>query len=385
MTYDVRHLFGVISISLIFCIAGCTSSNQILHKQIDYHSQSDNIAHHLLEIPPDLSSLPTHSDYTLPRGSATLNAFEQNPDETDHTVLPINNQAKLVKAGTQRWLVVQSRPEKIWSEIKDFWIASGFSLTIEDPAIGIMETDWKENRAKLPQDWLNQMLSKISTRLISTGELDKYRTRIERGTDPETVDIYLTHRGMQEVYRNTGTTTAPSDSDTVASTIWEPRQSDPELEAQMLGLLMQYLGYSQKTIQATLKAPTLQQSTIRIVGTDPSQVLEILDSFDRAWRRVGLAIENAGYIITDRNRAEGTYYVRRADQDIAKEENTNIFSKLAFWRAKNNDKTATDQPEFHVQLKQEQDRIHVLLVPKNAVADTETRKQLLENLAKQLG
>ena len=45
-------------------------------------------------------------------------------------------------------------------------------------------------------------------------------------------EVYITHRGVQEVYTNT----------TKDSTVWQPRPSDPQLEATFLARLMSKLG-----------------------------------------------------------------------------------------------------------------------------------------------
>jgi uncharacterized lipoprotein len=62
-----------------------------------------------------------------------------------------------------------------------------------------METDWAENRAKIPQDFIRQSLGKFLDSLYSTSERDKFRTRLERTPSGET-EIYISHRGMIEVY-----------------------------------------------------------------------------------------------------------------------------------------------------------------------------------------
>jgi len=65
-----------------------------------------------------------------------------------------------------------------------------------------METDWTENRAKIKQDPIRNLLGGIIDGAYSTGERDKFRTRLERGAQPNTTEIYITHRGAAEVYVN---------------------------------------------------------------------------------------------------------------------------------------------------------------------------------------
>ena len=96
-----------------------------------------------------------------------------------------------------------------------------------------METDWAEDRAKIPQDAIRSVLGKVLDGLYSTAERDKFRTRLERGTAAGTTEIYISHRGMYEVIEG---------GDGGNSTIWQPRPADPELEAEMLRRLMVRFG-----------------------------------------------------------------------------------------------------------------------------------------------
>ena len=112
---------------------------------------------------------------------------------------------RIERAGNQRWLVVNRTPEKVWPSLRDFWTDNGFLLTTDEQNIGIIETDWAENRAKLPQDFIRATLGQSCLiRLYSTGERDKFRTRIERNGNGST-EIYVSHRGMIEKYASGST------------------------------------------------------------------------------------------------------------------------------------------------------------------------------------
>lgn len=151
---------------------------------------------------------------------------------------------RIERDGNQRWLVVNRPADKLWEPVRDFWQESGFNLDQAEPNVGIMETDWAENRAKLPHDFIRSTLGKMLDSLYSTGERDKFRTRLERNANGST-EIYITHRGMIEVY---GTTTKDN-------TVWQPRPSDPELETEFLRRLMVKLGVSQEQSKAIVAAP----------------------------------------------------------------------------------------------------------------------------------
>jgi outer membrane protein assembly factor BamC len=318
--------------SLCIAMAGCTTDQLLLQKKVDYRSGSDNIGKNNLELPPELTAPASNNHFNVKQNTVLSSVAPTNASPTQ-AVLAEGSRAKIVQAGNQRWLVVKGDPEKLWPEIHEFWLDNGFLLTLDNPAIGIMETDWLENRAKLPKDLVTRMLSKISDRILSTGELDRYRTRVERGSEPGTSEIYISHRGMMEVYSKDGSsdpiTTLSKNSDNT-KTIWTPKKADPEMEVEMLSLLLQRFGLDQETAQAVVAKPYQAPAAASLI--DNGKALTIADNFDRAWRRVGLALDRSGYVVYDRDRSKGVYMIRRADTDIVGEDNGSIFSKLAFWK-----------------------------------------------------
>jgi len=227
---------------------------------------------------------------------------------------------RIERAGTQRWLVVNRPADKLWGPVRDFWLESGFLLAQDQENLGIMETDFAENRAKLPQDFIRSALGKMFDGLYSTGERDKFRTRLERRPDGGT-EIYVSHRGMIEVI--TGAKAGSSAGD---STVWQPRPADPELEAEFLRRLMVKLGVSQEQSKALVAAGATKQ-TSRIATVNNLPVVQIDEGFDRAWRRVGLALDRTGFTVEDRDRSQGTYFVRYVEPVTNKTE-PGFFSKL---------------------------------------------------------
>jgi outer membrane protein assembly factor BamC len=199
--------------------------------------------------------------------------------------------------------------------VREFWIENGFLLAQDQPNLGIMETDWAENRAKLPQDFIRSSLGKVLDSLYSTSERDRFRTRLERNANGGT-EIYISHRGMVEVY-----TTEKKDQ-----TTWQPRPPDPELEAEFLRRLMVRLGVPQEQSKALIASGAAKPtSRVATVGTTP--VVQIDEGFDRAWRRVGLSLDRTGFTVEDRDRAQGTYFVRYVEPNADKKD-PGFFSKL---------------------------------------------------------
>ncbi|AZN35836.1 outer membrane protein assembly factor BamC [Iodobacter ciconiae] len=329
---QMKKTSQLLLIGLCIATAGCTTDQLLLQKKVDYRSGSDNVGKNNLELPPELTAPANNTHFNI-QPSTVLSSVAPAAASPAQAVLDNTSRAKIVQAGNQRWLVVKGEPEKLWPEIHEFWLDNGFLLTLDNPAIGIMETDWLENRAKLPKDLITRMLSKISDRILSTGELDRYRTRVERGSEPGTSEIYISHRGMMEVYSKDGS----SDSAAVLSknsdntkTIWTPKKPDPEMEVEMLSLLLQRFGLDQATAEAVVAKPYQAPATASLI--ENGKALSIEDNFDRAWRRVGLALDRSGYVVYDRDRSKGVYMIRRADTDIAGEDDSSVFSKLAFWK-----------------------------------------------------
>ena len=270
-----------------------------------------------LDIPPDLSQLARDTRYVVPGGSVTASSMANRPAASVATTAAKQiNDVRIERDGSQRWLVVNRSADVVWPIVQGFWKENGFEYVIEQQQIGLLETEWAENRAKIPQDFIRRTLGKVLDGLYSSGQRDKFRTRIERNSTGG-VDIFITHRGMSEEYKD----------QTKSGTIWVPRPSDPELEIEFLSRLMVKLGASNEQAAAQLKpAPTVSNSKVALTTKGAATVLNISDSFDVSWRRIGLALDRTGFTVEDRDRAKGIYFVRYVD--TATKEDKGFFSKL---------------------------------------------------------
>ena len=268
----------------------------------------------VLDVPPDLTkprgddrlAIPgrtgsgtTFSEYSRERGSEANRAANSG-------VLPQTPGVRLERQGNQRWLVVDQPPDQVWKEVRDFWVNAGFALQIDSPATGILETDWAEKRPKVEDSWLRGQLSKALNSFYSTAERDKFRVRLESGGS--STEVYLTHRGMVEQLSGSQK----------ESTVWVQRPSDPELEAEFLRRLMLSLGGTAAApAQAGAAAAAMAAPKDRavLVEREGRPQLELSDGFDRSWRQVGLALDRGGFTVEDRDRSQGTYFVRYVDPD----------------------------------------------------------------------
>ncbi|MCU0803698.1 MAG: outer membrane protein assembly factor BamC [Burkholderiales bacterium] len=361
-------------------LAGCTSFDDMFRssKQIEYKSATKTSP---LEVPPDLTRPGRDERYTVPdvnpSSSATLstyNAERATQPKSGSVVLPDSGKVRMERSGNHRWLVVPDAAEKVWPVVREFWQDSGFVIVLENTDTGIMETDWAENRAKLPQDAIRNTLGKVLDSLYSTGERDKFRTRLERGPDGST-EIYITHRGMVEVL--TGTTSS-------ADTRWQPRPPDPELEAEFLQRLMVRIGVEENRAKTLVAQPSAKEDRAKLVpGAGGTSTLQVQEPFDRAWRRVGVALDRVGFTVEDRDRANGTYFVRYADPGNTQPKGQEgFFSKLAFWRSTD---TGKQTEQYRVAVKGSGDTTEIVILNKNGAVDTsDTSRRILALLYDQL-
>ena len=352
-TYVMRAAAWLV---VCFGLVACGGGIQLPTKKVEYKSAGKLPS---LEVPPDLTR-PTGDDrFVVPdaaRGAATYSAYQRERDGrpegiTTTTVLPSQDGIRVERAGTQRWLVVKGEPEQLWPVVKDFWQETGFLVNVEMPEAGVLETDWAENRARVPDGFIRNTLGKLLDSVYSTSERDKFRTRLERGAQPGTTEIYISHRGMEEVY-----TSVQKDD-----TKWQPRPPNPELEAEMLRRLMVRLGVQEARAKTEVaSAVSAPQRAVLQRGQDGS-ALALNEQFDRAWRRVGLALDRVGFTVEDRDRSKGLYYERYIDPEIDNKsaENKGWLSKFKFW-GNSPDKKKTEQYRVLVRDEGERAEVNVL-------------------------
>jgi outer membrane protein assembly factor BamC len=323
-------------------LVGCSSIGSMLEPdRVEYKSAGKAPT---LEVPPDLTQLQRENRYAIPEGrssTATASGYnlQQGAKPTAANIAPgASADMRIDRAGNQRWLVVKQTPEALWPQLKDFWQDSGFLIAIETPQAGVMETDWAENRAKIPQDAIRNVLGKALDSLYSTGERDKFRTRLERNADGST-EIYISHRGMQEVL-------VGQQKD---STMWTPRPADSELEAEFLSRLMARLGGESNHAKAMVASVGIAPAHAKLVKGSKGGYVEVDEGFDRAWRRVGLALDRVGFTVEDRDRTQGMYFVRYVDPEKDQSKEKGFFSKLFSFGS--SDDKAKSVPRYRVSVK----------------------------------
>lgn len=378
----MRTLYLAVLIFTISALAGCSAVG-LESKRVDYKSGAVKVQP--LDVPPDLTTPEAGDRYTIPESGGEAVAVYSDYSKGGaapqpsvvSNVLPDVKTAHLERNGPQRWLVVTDRAENIWTQVKEFWKENGFTIQTENPEAGLMETDWQENRAKIPQGKLRSVIGKVFDKVYSSDEKDMYRTRLERSKDGNSTEIYISHRGMEEV----------QNADKNGYT-WRTRGHDPDMEASMLQLLMVKLGGGPAVLtkqdtpaespQGSPVAPKLQD----IEGGGKNILLS--EPFDKSWRKVGLALEQAGMVANDMDRASGVYYVNKPKEV---EQKKSVLDRLKFWRKDESSKPAAKPGE-------ESARYQVTVHETNAVSEVnalnmaggrdQTSQLIIESLYKQL-
>jgi outer membrane protein assembly factor BamC len=310
-----------------------------------------------LEVPPELSAPSMDDRYSIPdpRAQTTYSAYSQRAPavaaaaSTAAPVLPRLEGVKLERYGDQRWLVVKGEPQRVWPVVREFWIDAGYKLLRESPELGLMETDWYEDRAKIPQDIVRRTIGRIADGMWSYPRRDKFRTRLEKGAEPGTTEVFISNRNVEEVYS----------SSFQDRTMWQAQPADRDMEAEMLTRIMAKIaGGETRVTTASAPLPGRRGATpppkesvgprnavLENGGVGP---LVVNDSFDRAWRRVGLALDRVGFTVEDRDRSKGIFFVRYIDPevDLKTTANEGFLDKLKFWKSV--PKSAQPQYRIHV-------------------------------------
>ena len=370
-------LGAVVCSSLV--LAGCSA---FIDPQVDYKATGKARP---LDLPPDLAAPAKDERFSVPeaggKGSATYSEYAATRVTSDGrtvvaepTVLPpVGDKLRIERAGSERWLLVPGTPDQVWPKLKEFWEKAGYPLTRESPELGILETDWREDRAKVSEGLLRDAIARAFAYFYSTPERDMFRTRLERG-DQGNTEVYITHRGLSEVYVTEGRD----------QTRWQPRPADVGREAEMLRRFMVYLGAEEKRAAAMVASGIEKPGErARVTAAGTQAVLQVDERFDRAWRRVGLALDRGGFTVEDRDRSKGIFYVRYVDTDAAKKDDGGFLSSLAFWKDKPVEQKSPNQ--FRILVLEDGARSRVEVQSREGIPDNSpTAKKILALLQDQL-
>lgn len=354
---ESKHHFRLAPLLLALALAGCDSI-PFIDTTPDYKTAGRSRP---LEVPPDLTSVSTSDTYSVPGSGTTYSQYAQGqtqPDDQTEKVLPTFDSVKMERAGSQRWLVVQAAPEKVWPVVREFWTDLGFAVRVENADSGVMETEWVDP-SSLTTDEKGNYLDKFQGWLDKLNTLQsrqKFRSRIDRGAEEATTEIYLSHRSVADVHDDgkervrtvygeveTGYKLENSNKSTARD---EPRAIAEDIDAELLRRLMVKLGVEEKASHTVIASVSNEKRAALEAGTDGYSTLRVNDEFDRAWRRVGLALDRIGFLVEDKNRSRGVYYVRYSDLGTdTPQEKEGFLSKLKFWGDDKEEQKPAEEPK----------------------------------------
>lgn len=365
-----------LSISLVaIALAACASDAK--KDSVDFRSDGPRKGN-TLEVPPDLVSPSRDDRFGVPqtpgRGSASLSEISRGASEPTSSVraqlADPSSGIRVARAGAQRWLVVPGTTQALWPKLRQFWQDAGFNLEKDSPDTLIMETHWAENRANIPNDGIRRLIGFVVDNLYSTNTRDRFRTRVEPGVEAGSVEIYISHRGVEESF-----------TEREGSQMrWQPRPNDPSLEAEMLVRLMTALGAKEDVARKSIDSVKALPERAVILGDANGARLELKEGLERGWRQVGLSLDRVGLVVEDRDRAKGYYQVRYVVQQDT-EQKEGFFDKLAFWRGKPDSITG----QYRVAVAGDANVTTIRVLGADGVADnSESGRQILRLLHEQL-
>jgi outer membrane protein assembly factor BamC len=380
MNTTIRNLLiSALYLAITVTVSGC--GTLFGEQKVDYRKSSKLPP---LEVPPDLTQPNADDRYVIPdskgAGVTTLSTYPsdrkirgQVSETAGQTLLPVSDRLQIERSGTHRWLTIKAPPEQVWPMVRQFWLDAGYQIKTEDVQTGILETDWIEGKVPMQEVGIRGGIQRLLGSLYSTSMRNKFRTRLEHAANGNT-EIYISHRMMEEIYEGEGKD----------RTVWQPRESDPELEAEILQKLLVKFGVDERNVRtATPDATTVGARLVK--GVNNTDRLLVAAPFDRAWQRVGLALDRVGFTVEDRDRSTGTYYVRHLDSGADSSTNEKgLLSKLMFW--KNDANRGTDQKvqyRIRISVRGEESAVEV----ENSIGETEkapTANRILSLLLDQL-
>jgi len=353
-------------VSFITLLVGLTACSSTSEWKGVYGSDTEEEKSYKLDVPPDLSEPSVQDNLALPNIAlgSTYSTYT-NTEYKGNKVTPANPEGvKVIRDGVNQWLQINSTAEKLWPQLKVFFEKIGFDIKRQDKVLGIIDTNWLDNRVDLPSGWFGS----IFNALYSAEIRDKYRARLEKTDDPNITLLFITHQGLEEV----ATDSAGNES---IETAWQPRKSDPELEAEMYQRFLIFRDIN-KTQAKSLVATNIVSKRTQIIEKNEIQMLQVREGFARTWRRVGIALDRIGLLVDDRNRSEGLYYLRITDDFRAKskEDDSWLASLFSSKKAK-----LKDRYLLSVSNEQEQTLISIYETT-GAKADVDFVKELLNDL-----
>jgi len=317
-------LVKLLGVFLVLFLSGCVSlggsdkteeekqREAFIDKKINYYSDKTVSS---LDIPPDLTTPSSQKAFKLSEyvdnvqeDTISFNKKKAAIQEKEElaNILKTPSNIKVKKSGKRRWLIVDKKPDVVWDLSKIFLKSHGFSIKKINKKIGLIETDFLENRAEIPDESLGMIRSFISSKLGAyvLPTVDKYRVRLEPMNNGKKTALYLSLSSMEEVVTNSGSKDE--------NTIWQARPKDQSLETTMLYEFMVFLGGDEaKARDQIVKAKEQEKIAVSLaqgVGGYAKLVFK-MNRYD-TWSNMGWALDQLDIDIEDTDIKEGSFYIK---------------------------------------------------------------------------
>jgi outer membrane protein assembly factor BamC len=242
----------------------------------------------------------------------------------------------------------------VWPVVESFWEDMGFDVSASKRT-GIIETKWiAESDLKNDEGVLGKFDAWLDA-LSNTGTRRKFRTRIEDGIEDGTTEVYLSQRSLQQglddhLERKSKHYEGTVNPDTVYKIeeyksdkpekdkefVSNFKEDDLEIQYELLRRLMVKLGTSDLSARESLEQ-AVEIKNAELIIQDDYKYIKLNDNYSRSWRRLNLAIDMVGFLVEDKNRSDGIFYIKYSNLEIdeaGKKPNKKkgLISKLAFWQ-----------------------------------------------------
>ena len=329
----MRKLIGLPILALILCSCSfkplTDKFNEVTAPDYVNSSKAEK-----LQLPPDLSEYESSDTYNVPGAATSYTDFENQRNRKIEKVelLKDPDGIKLVKSGNFRWLIVNKSPDKIWPHLEDFWYEQGFNMKKTNRRLGIMETEWTTPENIEEELGIADTFDSWLDSLSGDDEKTKFRTRLEKGSQTNSTEIFISHRNrdgvnteaMEAIARAMTRDIHPgtriqfiqipeykSDDDPKEEAVppgdKELTEVDVQINAEIMRRLLVFLGMQDLDAKKTIEKPQVIVKA-KLVNNDGKSI-ELYEPFDRSWRRVSIALDMIGFLTEDRDRSKGLYYV----------------------------------------------------------------------------
>jgi len=321
------------TLALIFTfLGGCfedqieiIKENRMDVKQVKINYYGDKSVNSL-EVPPDLTSPDYENSFRIREFVEDIDVNVVNLSnaneiiEKNQKVLAVPTDITIKRSGTRKWLIVEKDTEAVWSLSKQFLRDYGFVINKINKETGVMETNYLENKPKIPSStmgWFRSALeSKIDNVSYTLPSVDSYKIRIEPIEGGKKTEVHLSLNSMAEVITGSGKD---------ETTLWQYKERDVNLESEMLYNLMIYLGSDAANAREKIIEAQTESKLIIKNETDINGYAKLVFNFgiEATWDNIAWALNDLNVEIESKDVKEKAFYIR-----AARTSDKGIFTKM---------------------------------------------------------